>query len=261
MSRPLETHLRALRAEGRKGLIPFVSAGDPDLETTRAILIALAEAGSAAIEVGIPFSDPIADGPVIQASSQRALAGGTTLPATLEMLASLRGVIDVPLVLFSYLNPIDRMGFEAFGERAAASGATSLLLTDAPPGTEPDLEASLAKWGLDRIVLVAPTTPESRLPVLAAVAEGFVYVIGRRGVTGVGATEEEAPRMVSGLREHTDVPVYVGFGVRSREDVVRIHAYADGAIVGSALVELLHSVEPGRRPATAAAFVRGLLSD
>jgi tryptophan synthase alpha chain len=255
----LESHLRDLRDRGDRGLIPFVSAGDPDLATTARILTALSDAGAAAIEVGIPFSDPIADGPTIQASSQRALDGGTTLSGVLDMLAGLKTRIACPLVAFSYVNPIHRMGYERFAYRAVDAGIDAVLLTDAVPGAAPALEAALVAAGLARIVLVAPTTPSRRVAELASHAEGFVYVIARRGVTGRGSEQSEAPRIVEHLRSHTDVPVYVGFGVRERTDVERISAYADGVIVGSALVDRLHHTPIDQRAMAAGQMVRGLL--
>lgn len=255
----LEHRLRTLRDAGETGVIPFVSAGDPNLAVTADILRALDDAGAAAIEVGVPFSDPIADGPTIQASSQRALASGTTLAGILDMLEGLRGTLHAPIVLFSYVNPLSKMGYEAFASRAAAAGVSAVLLTDAVPGAAPELEQALARHGLDRIVLVAPTTPAARIPTLAAHAQGFVYVIARRGVTGRGSEQSEAPGIIAALRQVTDVPAYVGFGVRERGDVERIGAYADGVIVGSALVDALHGeAEHGARAALAGTMVRGL---
>lgn len=255
----LEAHLRALRDRGKRGVVPFVTAGDPDLGTTAHILTALSDAGAAAIEVGIPFSDPIADGPTIQASSQRALDGGATLAGVLDMLAGLRDRIACPIVAFSYVNPIHRMGYTEFAARAVEAGVDAVLLTDAVPGAAPALEKALADAGLARIVLIAPTTPPSRIDTLATHAEGFVYVIARRGVTGRGSEQSEAPRLVERLQASTDVPVYVGFGVRERADVERISAYADGVIVGSALVDHLHQTPVHERPAAAGAMLRRLL--
>lgn len=254
----LEAHLRALRDRGERGVIPFVTAGDPDLGTTARILTALSDAGAAAIEVGIPFSDPIADGPTIQASSQRALNNGASLAGVLDMLGGLKERIACPLVAFSYVNPIHRMGYERFAARAVEAGIDAVLLTDAVPGMAPALEAALADAGLARIVLIAPTTPPDRVDALAAHAEGFVYVIARRGVTGRGGEQSEAPRMVERLRASTDAPVYVGFGVRERADVERISAYADGVIVGSALVDHLHHTPDGQRATAAGAMLRRL---
>jgi len=257
----LERHLCEIRVGGEVGLIPFVTAGDPDMATTRDVIIALDACGVSAIEVGVPFSDPIADGPVIQASSQRALDGGATLGAVFDMLEELAPIVRTPIVLFTYLNPPCRMGYEAFARRARAVGVEAVLTTDAVPGTEPALDEALDAAGLARIVLFAPTTPPARVRALALKARGFAYIIARRGVTGLGAAEEEAPEIVKIIREVSGIPTYVGFGVRASVDVARVGAYADGAIVGSALVELLHQTSDWRqRPARAAAFVRALRS-
>lgn len=257
----LQAHLQELRDVGHIGILPFVSAGDPDLQTTGEILLALQEAGAVAIEVGVPFSDPIADGPVIQAASQRALAAGTTLPAILDLLASLRGQLLLPIVLFTYGNPLLRMGWEAFAERAAAAGIDAVLLTDLTPGVEPALEKALSSRGIGRIVLVAPTTPPARAAWLATQAEGFVYVIARRGVTGQGGEDAESTAVVPLLRANTNVPIYLGFGVRTAADVARLGAVADGVIVGSALVQHLHEIgAPSERAAAAGAFLRELRS-
>lgn len=254
----LEQHLRSLRARGTKGVIPYFTAGDPDLACTKDILLAMSEAGVAALEVGIPFSDPIADGPVIQASSQRALQGEASLDAILTMLHDIQDQL-VPTVIFSYLNPIDRMGFDRFATRAKAAGTSGLLLTDATPGTEPKLENALANHDLDIIRLVAPTTPVERLPLIADGASGFLYIIARRGVTGVGHESEEAEKHIAGLRKLTETPLYVGFGVRTPEDAQRIAAYADGVIVGSSLIEKLHALPMAKRPQAAADYMRALV--
>jgi len=253
----LSRKLRALRDEGKKGVIPYFTAGDPDLELTRDILLSMSEAGVAALEIGVPFSDPIADGPTIQASSQRAISARTTLDGILTMIEEIQDQL-APTVIFSYLNPIDRMGYSAFAERAKRSGASGLLLTDATPGTEAPLEDELHAQDLDLIRLVAPTTPHERLPTIVDGAAGFLYLVARRGVTGVGQESEEVRGHVDALREITDIPLYVGFGVRTREDVVRISEYADGVIVGSALVEKLHALPRAKRPDAAGQYMREL---
>lgn len=255
----LERRLQNLKTEDKKGVIPYFTAGDPDLACTQDILLAMSEAGVAALEVGIPFSDPIADGPTIQASSQRALQGHASLDAILSMLENIQHDL-VPTVIFSYLNPIDRMGYDVFARRARAAGASGLLLTDATPGTEPALERALAQHHLDIIRLVAPTTPPSRLPIIADGASGFLYIIARRGVTGAGHESREAEHHIQGLRALTSTPLYVGFGVRTPEDAHRIAAYADGVIVGSALVEKLHALPRGKRPQAAADYMRELIA-
>lgn len=258
MTSALEKRLRQLKDSGQKGIIPFISAGDPDIETTRDIILALSEAGASAIEIGVPFSDPIADGPTIQAAGQRAIEAGASLSRILDMLRDLPKEKTAPLVVFSYLNPIDRMGFENFARRAKEAGVSALLLTDATPGTEPDLEAQLTENELDLICLVAPTTPEVRLKTIAERGSGFVYMIARRGVTGKGAEEIEVRGNARRLRELTDLPLYIGFGVRSREDVLRLNDEADGVIVGSALVQKLHETDRAQRAEVAGAFLREL---
>jgi tryptophan synthase alpha chain len=259
MTTALETRLKELKSSGEKGFIPFVTAGDPDLETTAEILIALTKAGASAIEVGVPFSDPIADGPTIQAAGQRAIQAGTTLEKILDMLEGIPTEDIAPIVIFSYLNPIDRFGFEAFAKRAKEVGVSALLLTDATPGTEPDLEEQLRAHGLDLICLVAPTTPESRLQAIADRGSGFIYMVARRGVTGEGAEQIEVRSNAERLRELTDTPLYIGFGVRTREDVLRLQKEADGVVVGSALVKTLHDTPREKRADRAEAFVRELL--
>lgn len=253
----LSRALRDLRASGKKGVIPYFTAGDPDLELTRDILLSMSEAGVAALEIGVPFSDPIADGPTIQASSQRALTAGTTLDGILTMIDEIKDQL-APTVIFSYLNPIDRMGYKQFAERAHACGASGLLLTDATPGTEASLEGELQERGMDLIRLVAPTTPLERLPTIVDGASGFLYLVARRGVTGVGQESDEVRGHVEALRKITDTPLYVGFGVRTREDVLRISEYADGVIVGSALVEKLHALPRAKRPDAAGQYMREL---
>lgn len=253
----LTQKLYALRERGEKGVIPYITAGDPDLEVTRDVLLAMTEAGAAALEIGVPFSDPIADGPTIQASSQRAIDNGASLDRVLTMLDGIQSQL-APTVIFSYLNPIDRMGYERFAERAKAAGTSGLLITDATPGTDPELEASLTSRGMDLIRLVAPTTPYDRLPAIVAGAGGFIYLIARRGVTGMGSEGSEVIGHVAELRTLTDLPLYVGFGVRERKDALRINEYADGVIVGSALVETLHATPRAQRAERAARFIRDL---
>lgn len=253
----LSAHLGALRARGEKGVIPYFTAGDPDIEVTRDILLAMTEAGAAALEIGIPFSDPTADGPTIQASSQRAINNGATLDRILTMIHDVQSKL-APTVIFSYLNPIDRMGYETFADRAKAAGTSGLLITDATPGTDPELEQSLTSRGMNLIRLVAPTTPYERLPLIVDGAGGFIYLIARRGVTGMGSEGSEVKGHVAELQKLTDIPLYVGFGVRERKDAERINEYADGVIVGSALVEMLHATPVAQRPDRAAKMIREL---
>lgn len=258
----LHEHLKDLKASGRKGLIPFISMGDPDLETSGEILKSLSRAGAAAIEVGIPFSDPIADGPVIQASSQRALTAGASLKGILQLVEQVRPELDCPLVLFSYLNPLLALGQEQLSALAPQAGFSGILITDLLPGGLPDFEITLDQAGLSRILLVSPTTPRERVAELASKGKGFLYLIARRGVTGKGAAQDELALHAQQLKETTDLPLYAGFGVASRADVTRIWNQVDGAIVGSALVQHLHSItDKQARPQAAERFLRSLLED
>lgn len=226
-----------LKREGRRGFIPFITAGDPDLETTRALVSELARAGATAVELGVPFSDPVADGPTIQRSSERALRGGVSLNDVLSVVADARRETDVPVVLFGYFNPILNFGVERFAEEAARAGADAALVTDLVPEESADFNAALARRGLEQIFLVAPTTSDARLRSIAARASGFIYAVSRAGVTGARTDlSTEAARLVSRVREVSDLPVAVGFGISTPEHVSEVWTYADAAVVGSALV-------------------------
>ena len=196
---PLSQRLRAIRDRGEKGVIPYFTAGDPDIELTRDILLAMSEAGVAALEIGIPFSDPIADGPVIQASSQRAINNGATLERILTMLDDVKDQL-APSVIFSYLNPVDRMGYDRFARRAKEVGTSGLLITDATPGTDPELEHSLTSQGLDLIRLIAPTTPVERLPVIVDGASGFLYIVARLHALPLAERPDAAARYMRELQ-------------------------------------------------------------
>jgi tryptophan synthase alpha chain len=237
---PLASVFAALRAVGRRALIPYITAGYPAPAATVGLLTALADAGADIIELGVPFSDPVADGPTIQRSSQAALDQGVTLTAVLEALRDFRSRRDVPVVLFSYLNPVLRHGVDRFVADAVAAGAAGVLLTDLPAGADPELERRLQESPLAFIRLVAPTTPRERLLRIAADAQGFLYYVGRLGVTGARASmREETLREVAELRADASVPVAVGFGVSTPAQASRIAAVADGVIVGSALIDAL----------------------
>jgi tryptophan synthase alpha chain len=226
-----------LRAEGRGGFIPFITAGDPDLETTRALVVELAGAGATVVELGVPFSDPVADGPTIQRSSERALRKGVSLSDVLAVVADARRETDVPVILFGYFNPVLNFGVERFADEAARAGADGVLVTDLVPEESGDFNAALSRRGLDQIFLVAPTTSDARLRSIAGRASGFVYAVSRAGVTGARTDlSAEAARLVSRVREVSDLPVAVGFGISTPEHVSEVWAYADAAVVGSALV-------------------------
>ncbi len=216
----------------------YVTAGDPSLKFTEKLVLRLAEAGADVIELGVPFSDPIADGPVIQRASERALKAGTTLAGVLKLAERLRRKSAVPLVLFSYYNPVLQMGVERFAVRAAAAGASGVLITDLTPEEAGEFVRTLRRHKLDTVFLAAPTSSNGRLRAIARLSRGFVYLIARRGVTGA-PTEVggEIKGLVRRLRRSTRLPVAVGFGIRRREQVAALDGLADGAVVGSALVE------------------------
>ena len=228
---------RSLAEHGRKGFIPFVTAGDPDLETSGRIVMALAENGADIIELGVPFSDPMADGPTIQASSQRALANGVKLTDVLAMTADLRKQMDLPIVLFSYLNPLFRYGIDRLAKDAAAAGVDGILLTDAVDDEAADIASVLRNSDLDLISLVAPTTTDERLRTIAQRSNGFIYAVSRTGVTGARKeTSAAAELLVRRVRTFTDLPVAVGFGISTRDQIEETWRCADAAVVGSAIV-------------------------
>jgi tryptophan synthase alpha chain len=228
---------RKLDGTGRRGFIPFITAGDPDLATTRALIVELARAGATLIELGVPFSDPVADGPVIQRASERALRHGVGLADVLSTLADARRDTDVPVILFSYFNPLLQFGVERLAEESARAGVDGILGTDLVPEESAEFNAVLTWHGLDQIFLVAPTTTDARLRLVAERASGFVYAVSRAGVTGARTDlSTEAARLVERVRVVTDLPVAVGFGISKPEHVAEVWRYADAAVVGSALV-------------------------
>jgi tryptophan synthase alpha chain len=242
----LETVLGASRRAGRKALVVYVCAGDPDLASTERLVPLLAEAGADVIELGVPFSDPLADGPTIQAASQRALLSGTSLAAVLDLVARLRtSRCEVPLVLFGYINPILRMGLAAFVARAAESGADGILVPDLPL-EEAGALGPLAKGsGLSLVLLAAPTTPPQRLKAIGAATSGFLYFVSVTGVTGARAElPANLPARLAEARASTPVPVAVGFGVSTPAQAQALAAHADAVVVGSALVDALHQGGP-----------------
>ncbi len=236
MSSISETFAR-LRKEGKRALIPFITAGDPDLATTRDLLIELGQAGASVIELGVPFSDPVADGPVIQRASMRALKNDFGIAEILQVAKEARQKIDVPVVLFSYLNPLLQFGLDRLAEEVSLAGVDGVLVTDLALEDASDFKASLSKNSLDLILLVAPTTNDQRLALIAENASGFIYAVSRTGVTGTRTEiSAEARKLVARVRAITDLPVAVGFGISTREQVAEVWAYADGAVVGSAIV-------------------------
>lgn len=227
--------------ERRAAFIPFLVAGDPDLETTPRLLEALVEAGADLIELGVPFSDPIADGPVNQRAAGRALASGTTLAGILKVVASIRDGLGVPIVLFSYFNPIRARGVELFAEQAASSGVDGVLCVDLPPEeAEEAYLPAMERAGLDRIFLLAPTSTGERMKRAGEVSSGFVYYVSRTGVTGEREIlTRTLAKEVKRVRRRVSLPVAVGFGISTPEQVAAVGGFADGVVVGSALVRVV----------------------
>ncbi|HTP68200.1 MAG TPA: tryptophan synthase subunit alpha [Dongiaceae bacterium] len=226
-----------LRADGELGLIPYITAGDPTLDATLQFVLALAEAGADVIELGVPFSDPLADGPTIQRASERALKSGTTLAGVLELVRQIRKASQVPLVLFSYYNPILQMGLEKFATGAANAGADGVLATDLTPEESEEYRGILHTHGLDTVFLAAPTSSDDRLKIISAASSGFVYLISRTGVTGAkDSLSDELPALLRRVHQFTELPVAVGFGISLPGHVSVLGGLADAAVVGSALV-------------------------
>ena len=251
--------LAALRAAGEAALVPFFTAGDPDLATTRELVRAAIAEGAHAIELGVPFSDPMADGPVLQRAAARALAAGTSLPRVLELVAELRQEMSEPIVLFGYYNPFFRYGVERIASDAAAAGADGLLCVDLPPEEAVDLRAATRATGLDLIALLAPTTPLARLRTIARTASGFLYFVSVLGTTGArAALPGELPELVGRVRRVTRLPVGVGFGVSTPEQAGWIAGFADAVIVGSAIGRLVEEGDVRGAPGRVAAFVASL---
>ncbi len=229
------------RAEKRAAFIPFLTAGDPDLETTAGLLQAMAAGGADLIEVGVPFSDPIADGPVIQRASTRALASGTTLSGILQLIARHRDRLAAPILLFSYFNPILARGVESFAEQAAASGVDGVLCVDLPPDeAAEDFIPAMRRHGIDTVFLLAPTSTGARVRQVAQTSTGFVYYVSRTGITGArDALPKELLKEARRLRRKLDLPLAVGFGISTPEQVAAVARVADGVVVGSELVQLI----------------------
>lgn len=225
-----------LKQNGKKGFIPYITAGDPDLATTEQLLITLAQHATL-IELGVPFSDPMADGPVIQRASERALKHNLSLHHVLDMAARARKRIDVPIILFSYYNPLLQFGLKQLGRAAKDAGVDGVLVTDLTPEESGELEAELRAHGLDMIFLVAPTSTDERLQLVAKHASGFIYAVSRAGVTGARETvSAEAEKLVKRMRQFSSLPIAVGFGISNAEQVADVQRYADAAVVGSAIV-------------------------
>jgi len=252
----------ALKRESKKGFIPFITAGDPDLETTRDLIIELARAPATVIELGVPFSDPMADGPVIQRASERALRHGFGLAEVLQVAAGARKQTEVPIILFSYFNPLLQFGIEKLVDEAAAAGIDGILVTDLTPEEGSEFASTLRAHQLDMIFLVAPTSTDERLKMVAERASGFIYAVSRPGVTGARAEmSAEAEALVKRVRQFSDLPVAVGFGISKPEHVADVWRYADAAVVGSAIVAEIEQAQlPSEVVARVGRFARELIS-
>jgi tryptophan synthase alpha chain len=241
-----------LRASGELGIVAFITAGDPSLDATLQFVLALAAAGADVIELGVPFSDPLADGPTIQRASERALKAGTTLAGVLDLVRRIRRSSQVPLVLFSYYNPILQMGLDKFAAAAATAGADGVLVTDLTPEESEDYRRILAAHGLDTIFLGAPTSTDERLAKIAACSSGFLYLISRTGVTGAkDALPDDLPALLRRARSVTQLPIAVGFGISLPGHVSVLGGLADAAVVGSALVSEIEKAQSVDAAATA----------
>jgi tryptophan synthase alpha chain len=242
----------------RPGLVVYITCGDPDLATSRAIVLSAIRAGADVIELGVPFSDPVADGPVIQRASERALRGGTSLHDVLRLAREVRRESEAGLVVFSYLNPVLRLGLEHFADEAAQAGVDGVLLTDLTVEEADEYRRVMSARQLDTIFLAAPTSPDRRLKKIAQACRGFVYAVSRTGVTGTQKQlATDARGLVERIRKFTDLPVAVGFGVSSPDQFKEVGQFADAAAVGSAIVRAIEQ-NPGRESQAVADLVRSL---
>lgn len=254
--------LARVRAAGRKALVPYLMLGDPDLETSIAVGRAFAEAGADVIELGLPFSDPMADGPVIQAAGNRALAGGLRVADALEAVARLRAEVSCPLALMCYVNLVYARGYDGFAAAAAAAGADGLVIPDIPVEESPVLATATRGRGMDLVLFVAPTSTEERIRAVAAAASGFVYCVSVAGVTGARAdTLARVPETVRRVRHFTDLPLLVGFGINSPEKAAGAVGVADGVIVASWIVDALAQLGPDGTPSARARLAGGMVAE
>jgi len=243
----ISERFRQLAEQGRKALIPYIVAGDPGRDVTVPLMHRLVASGADIIELGVPFSDPMAEGPVIQQGHERALANATSLRLVLDMVREFReSDRATPVLLMGYANPVMHMGYSAFADAAAAAGVDGLLTVDIPPEEVAEVNAELKRVGLDNIFLVAPTTPEDRIARITASASGFIYYVSLKGVTGAGHLDTgDVARRLGAIRRHSDLPVAVGFGIKDPESARVVAEVADGVVVGSALVSTVAEVMAG----------------
>ena len=253
-----------LAEQGRTALIPYIVAGDPGQDVTVPLMHRLVESGADIIEVGVPFSDPMSEGPVIQLAHERALGNGTSLRDALALVAEFRQRDqDTPVLLMGYANPVEHMGYAAFADAASAAGVDALLTVDIPPEEVVEVETELHRVGMDNILLVAPTTPEQRISQITARASGFIYYVSLKGVTGAGNLDTDAvARGIASVRAHSELPVAVGFGIKDAASARQVAGVADGVVVGSALVNsIAGAIEAGADRDGAMAAAASLLAD
>ncbi|MGB5326206.1 MAG: tryptophan synthase subunit alpha [Pseudomonadales bacterium] len=256
--------LDALHDNGGKAVVPYIVAGDPSADATLPLMHALVEAGADIIELGIPFSDPMAEGPVIQLAHERALAGKMSLRRTLDLVAAFREHnAETPVVLMGYANPVERFGYEAFAARAAEAGVDGVLTVDMPPEEIVALNEVLSKHGIDSILLIAPTTTDDRIKKICAAASGYIYYVSLKGVTGAGHLDTaDVATHVARIRSHTGLPVCVGFGIKDAESAKAVAMVADGVVVGSMLVDALaRAAQAGADTLAMQALARELLAN
>jgi len=259
MSR-IQSTFEALRARKRKALIPFITAGDPDLDTTLALMHQLVKSGADVIELGVPFSDPMADGPTIQRSSERALQTKTTSRGVLEVVARFRATdTTTPVVLMGYGNPIEAMGYAVFAETCAKAGVDGVLVVDYPPEEAEELIALLKARGIDSIFLLAPNSEDQRIADVGRIASGYIYYVSLKGVTGAAHLDlGEVQAMLPRIRAHSNLPIGVGFGIRDADTARRVSAVADAVVVGSRIIQEIEESAPGDVVRRVGALVKGM---
>ncbi len=260
----IESTFSKLAETNTAAFVAYVTAGDPSMDKCLGIIRGIADAGADVIELGVPFSDPMAEGPVIQLAHERALANGISLRKTLETVRQFRQQDkDTPVLLMGYANPVEHMGYAVFADAAASAGVDALLTVDIPPEEVGAVNAELNRVGLDNIFLIAPNTPQSRIDTIAEQASGFIYYVSLKGVTGAGNLDtEEVARRAQLIRSHTDLPLAVGFGIKDAESAKAVAAVADGVVVGSALINVMAAaMESGGTSEAAIAAAKSLLGD
>jgi tryptophan synthase alpha chain len=260
MSRITDCFLN-LKKKGRTALVPFITAGDPEPDLTVSLLHTLVKSGADIIELGVPFSDPMADGPVIQKSSERALFHGTSLADVLKMVTEFRKTnSETPIILMGYLNPIEVMGYEAFSEKANEAGVDGILVVDLPPEEADELQSTLKQLEIDQVFLTSPTTTDERLKQISSKASGFLYYVSLKGVTGSNKLDvKEVKNKVAHIQSMTDLPVGVGFGIKDAETARQIAGISDAVIVGSSLVERIANLQ--KEPEKMTSELSGFLSE